>query len=225
MSTYAIGDIHGCYKALRLVFEHANFQPEDQIIFLGDYVDRGSGVMQTIDFLQEQSESFQLTFLKGNHEIMMLEARENQADFAFWYRNGGKATLQSYELDGKKKWMKKIKESHWEFLLNAKPYFSVADTIFVHGALQPGVPLKKQSPKYLYWQKVNNPPPYNSTNKIICGHTSQKDGKIADWGHTICIDTYAYGGYWLSCLNVDTGEYLQASELGTVKRGLLVNNE
>ena len=39
--TIAIGDIHGCSIALEALIETINPQPNDTIIPLGDYVDRG----------------------------------------------------------------------------------------------------------------------------------------------------------------------------------------
>jgi len=217
MSTYAIGDIHGCFKALKLLFEQADFQAEDNIVFLGDYVDRGPGVKQTIDFLLERSKIYQIAFLKGNHELMMLDARNGGRAFKFWHKNGGRETLESYGTNANQDWIEAIEQSHWDFLENSLPYHRAGENIFVHAALEPGVALHEQSEKYLYWQKITDPPAYAEGIKVICGHTSQKNGKIADWGHTMCIDTYAYGGYWLTCLNVETNEYIQASELGTVK--------
>ena len=221
MSEYAIGDIHGCFKALRLIFEHVPFKPDDHLIFLGDYVDRGPAVKQTIDFLIEKSKEYSITFLRGNHEIMMENAKKGGKDFTFWHKNGGKETLQSYGTDASQDWINAIDDGHWQFLADCLPYHEAGHTIFVHGALEPDVHLHNQTPEYLFWQKVNNPPAYAPEKRVICGHTSQKTGKIADWGHTTCIDTYAYGGYWLTCLNVQTNEYLQASELGTVKTGIV----
>ena len=62
---------------------------------------------------------------------------------------------------------------------------------------------------------------YLADKQVICGHTSRKNGKIHDFGHSICIDTYAYGGQWLTCLNVETGEFIQANEEGEVQKGNL----
>ena len=46
--TLVIGDIHGGFKALQQVFERANITENDQLIFLGDYVDRGRQNLETI---------------------------------------------------------------------------------------------------------------------------------------------------------------------------------
>ncbi|MGB0774275.1 MAG: metallophosphoesterase, partial [Akkermansiaceae bacterium] len=39
MRTLAIGDIHGCLAPLKELWTAINPQPEDQIIFMGDYID------------------------------------------------------------------------------------------------------------------------------------------------------------------------------------------
>ena len=41
MRTLVIGDIHGCSKALRTLLDAVKPGPEDVLITLGDYVDRG----------------------------------------------------------------------------------------------------------------------------------------------------------------------------------------
>ena len=42
MRTLVIGDIHGAYYPLLQVMERAKVTPDDQLIFLGDYADRGA---------------------------------------------------------------------------------------------------------------------------------------------------------------------------------------
>ncbi|MFM7711879.1 MAG: metallophosphoesterase [Microcystis sp.] len=41
MRTLAIGDIHGCSKALDHLLEIVNPKPQDTLITLGDYVNKG----------------------------------------------------------------------------------------------------------------------------------------------------------------------------------------
>lgn len=47
---------------------------------------------------------------------------------------------------------------------------------------------------------------------MICGHTSQRSGRPVNLGHTICIDTYAHGGGWLTCLDARSGRLWRARE-------------
>jgi serine/threonine protein phosphatase 1 len=56
---------------------------------------------------------------------------------------------------------------------------------------------------------------------MICGHTSQKSGLPLNLGHTVCIDTFAHGGGWLTCLDVRTGLYWQANQNGGLRTDAL----
>jgi serine/threonine protein phosphatase 1 len=49
---------------------------------------------------------------------------------------------------------------------------------------------------------------------MVCGHTAQKTGVPLHLGHAICIDTYVYGGGWLTCLEVTSGQVWQANQRG-----------
>ena len=49
MGLIAIGDVHGCARTLDTLLERLYLQPEDHLIFVGDYIDRGPdscGVIQ-----------------------------------------------------------------------------------------------------------------------------------------------------------------------------------
>ncbi|WP_299840259.1 metallophosphoesterase [uncultured Tenacibaculum sp.] len=49
MAIYAIGDIHGSFKALTTIFKQRIIKPEDKVVFLGDYIDRGSKNLSSIN--------------------------------------------------------------------------------------------------------------------------------------------------------------------------------
>ena len=51
--TLVIRDIHAAKKALVQVLERVELQADDQLIFLGDYVDAWSAAVETVDFLQK----------------------------------------------------------------------------------------------------------------------------------------------------------------------------
>lgn len=74
----AIGDIHGCSKTLqKLVWEQLRLDTQDQLFFLGDYIDRGPNGAGVIDFILElQASGYQVYPLRGNHEQMLLRAWE-----------------------------------------------------------------------------------------------------------------------------------------------------
>ena len=221
MGTFAIGDIHGEADALQTLMDLQLFQQQDAIIFLGDYVNNGPKVRDTIEQLIRISTTYKTIFLTGNHEITMLRSRNNPRLFANWMFSGGKETLASYGTGDEPNWQEKVPETHWNFLESCQPYFEMGNIIFVHAGLESGVPLAEQHPLYLYWKPYLEPSPYSHDKMVICGHTARSDGRIADFGHTICIDTHACGGQWLTCLEVEKRNYWQVRGSGEVRTGSL----
>jgi len=100
LRTIAIGDIHGCSVALAALLESIDPQPDDTIVPLGDYVDRGIDSKGVIDQLIALGDRCRLVPLLGNHEEMMLGAREGRSDFQFWMNCGGITCLESYGSTG-----------------------------------------------------------------------------------------------------------------------------
>lgn len=223
MATYAIGDIHGCLTALKTIFELGNFQPSDTIVCLGDYIDRGPDSKGVLDFLIGKQQAHQLVFIKGNHDIMMEAARNSTEHYRQWAWFGGTETLDSYNIGDDPDWVFSVPEAHWQLLGKALPYYAQGNRLFVHAGFEPGKPLTRQSLNALHWHKYQIPEQYEPNKLVICGHTSRKNGEIADFGHTICIDTCCYGGQWLTCLNTDTGEWMQAHDAGISRTGKLEN--
>jgi len=221
MAIYAIGDIHGSYKALKTIFNQGMIQPKDKVVFLGDYVDRGPDSKGVIDWLINKRNSFDFEFILGNHEIMMRTAKTSPQRLTEWLHFGGTKTLDSYKIGDDKNWMNKIDKSHWDFIDSCLDYLKIESFIFVHAGLETNKSLDEQNKHHLFWKKYETPLAYDSSKTVICGHTSRKNGEIADFGHTICIDTYAHGGMWLTCLNVVTGEFMKANNRGQIEKGKL----
>ena len=221
MAIYAIGDIHGCYNALTTVINSVQKSDYDTFVFLGDYINRGPKSKQTLDWLMDFSQTNNAVFLRGNHEIMMMVARQDENSLSEWLHFGGNNTLKSFEIVAKEKWAQNINDNYWQFLEQTQPYHQIGKHIFVHAGLEFGKSLDDQNNHNLFWKKYIIPQMYSLENTVICGHTSRKNGEIADFEHTICIDTYAYGGQWLTCLNVNTGEFYQANQEMKLQNGKL----
>ena len=51
--TLAIGDVHGCLTALDTLLGFVRPGPTDQLVFLGDYIDRGPDSKGVLDRLIE----------------------------------------------------------------------------------------------------------------------------------------------------------------------------
>lgn len=222
MRLLAIGDIHGCSTAFDNLLEAVGLQQEDQLITLGDYVDKGPQTRGVLERLLELYENHQLIPLTGNHEIMMLEARKGGRSQEFWLSKGGDKTLDSYSQMNEIKTLDNIPNEHWNFLKNSCLAWYETDThIFVHANAAPHLPMAQQSPDELFWQKFSPRDPHDSGKILICGHTSQKDGRPINLVHRICLDTWVCGNGWLSCLDVDTGKIWQTNQQGQWQIGFL----
>ena len=221
--TIAIGDIHGCATALNRLLTEIQPTPNDTIIGIGDYVDRGMESAQTLDILIDLVTKCRFIPLIGNHEIMMYKALQNgKADFNFWYQHGGNATLASYGGD-----IKNIPPHHITFLSHCIRFYETDTHFFIHANYDDSLPLEEQPDEIAFWQHVKGFPPglHISGKTAVVGHTPQTDGDILNLGHLKVIDTYCYGDQWLTALDVTTGDFWQANTPGELRTGKLEEPE
>ena len=214
--TIAIGDIHGCSKALAALIDAIAPNSSDLLVMLGDYVDRGPDSRGVLDLLLELQQQCRLLPLLGNHELMMLSVMAGEMDSSIWERYGGSETLGSYNWD-----LAHVGEAHRAFLGSCWRFFETDTHLFMHANYIADLTLDEQPEDVLFWTHVSSvlPPPHRSGKKAIVGHTPQIDGEILDLGHLICIDTCCFAGGWLTAYDVETGYAWQADRLGYLRTG------
>ena len=217
MRLFAIGDIHGCSVALKRLDEEIGFRATDTIVTLGDYVDRGPDSCGVIDFLIHLRSRSNLIVLRGNHEIMMLRAQHDRSLLTEWLANGGDRTLDSYEAMS----FDDVPELHWDFLHSTVAYHETQRDFFVHANAYADIPLADQPDYMLFWEFFGHPSLHQSGKRMVCGHTAQRSGQPLDVGHAVCIDTFAHGGGWLTCLEARSNFYWQATQNGEIRFGSL----
>lgn len=221
--TIAIGDIHGCSRALDAVVHAIAPQPDDTIVTLGDHIDRGPDSRGAVDRLLSLKKQCRLISLTGNHEEMLAEALRDKAAIEKWLRCGGTDTLRSYGAaggDSPRRLCDWFPDSHREFQIAGGPYHETPTHIFVHAGLLPDVPLDAQPPVVLTW-RVTDPASavaHRSGKVTVVGHTPQKSGEVLDLGHLLCIDTNCVRGGWLTAIEMESRTVWQVDAAGRMRR-------
>lgn len=140
----AIGDIHGCLHPLRSLLEEKVLPtPDDTLVFLGDYIDRGPHSKGVLDYLIGlQQQGYATVFLRGNHEQTLLDALDAEKNlkkglfskpknplFINWLEGfGGRQTLDSYGLPD----LKNFPKEHEDWLRSLQLYHQADSYYFVH---------------------------------------------------------------------------------------------
>ena len=217
MRTLAIGDIHGYNNALEAVLEAARITADDSLIFLGDYIDRGPDSKAVVSRIIRLSQQQHVIALRGNHEVMILSAREDPLQFNLWCSYGGDETLRSYEAGYRNDWQQLVPPDHWTFFQNTRRWFEIETHIFVHATLTPELDLADQPDYVLFWEQFSIQLRHKTGKTVVCGHTPQRSRLPAKGESSVCIDTGIYSGGWLTCLDVDSGIFWQADESGTTR--------
>jgi serine/threonine protein phosphatase 1 len=221
MRTLAIGDIHGCLSSLEALLEAAHVTTDDFLIFLGDYIDRGPESKAVVSRVIRCGEQQRTITLRGNHEVMILQAREDPLQAKLWSSYGGDEALHSYGAGYSEAWQAFIPDEHWKFYEQTRPWFEIETHIFVHATVSPDLSMQEQPDFLLYWERFNEDLRHISSKIVVCGHTPQHSGWPTRGARSICIDTGVNSGKWLTCLDVDSGSFWQANESRMVRTGLL----
>tara|TARA_R110002167_G_scaffold13570_8_gene56228 strand:+ start:4712 stop:5437 length:726 start_codon:yes stop_codon:yes gene_type:complete len=151
MRTLVIGDIHSGLRALEQVMLRAGVTGEDQLIFLGDYVDGWSHAVETVQFLMDLQKTHQCVFLRGNHDELCHDWLVEGKDNPMWLQHGGEATMKSYgKVNGT---TLKTHISFYEALINY--HLDASNRLFLHAGFTNlrGVDFEYFS-KTFYWDRT-----------------------------------------------------------------------
>lgn len=141
MNRWIIPDIHGCAKTLKTLLENLlKISKEDELFFLGDYIDRGPNGKGVLDYLMGlQASGQKIHCLKGNHEEYCIKAWENDQTFhlfkpsvqKLWESVGAKETYKSF--GGKRP--RDIPEQYIDWMRKLDYYYELEQYILVHAGM------------------------------------------------------------------------------------------
>lgn len=207
----AIGDIHGHSLALQSLLDLISPGPNDIIVTLGDYVNRGPDSRGVIEILIELQEHCRLIPILGNHDELMLDSRNDPHAELRWKSQGGEITLASYCPNAG---IEDVPQSHWDFLESCQPYFETDEFVFTHANYCWYSALEDQPGSLLRWLSLEESPPRAHLNgkTFIVGHTP---GEIRNFGFCLCVDTGCGFGGTLTAMDVVSNKSWKVSEIGT----------
>ena len=227
---FAIGDIHGCDSLLKKIHKKILNKSEKVngkkiLIYLGDYIDRGSEVKETIDtIINFRPKDFKCVFLRGNHDQMLMDFVNNKRDsLEIWLYNSGGETLKSYcgsafteKLNNsstqeqliRKTLVKKLPPKHLKFFYDLQFCYIWKNYFFVHAGIDPNRPLNNQRENDMIWTRA---PKFLASDQpfekiVVHGHTPNKT--VEEKSNRINLDTgaiYPELGK-LSCMCLDVKE-------------------
>ena len=141
MSRWIIPDIHGCARTLNALLKNMlKATRDDELFFLGDYIDRGPASKEVLDTLIDLQEGgWNIHCLKGNHEdycVRTWEADHERHLFKpdvqkLWENVGAKETYKSFGV----KRPREIPERYIEWMRHLLYYYEIENYILVHAGM------------------------------------------------------------------------------------------
>ena len=221
---FVISDIHGQYDLFLKMIKKIGLKREDLMIIAGDICDRGEKSYEIyMKCMKMIKLGYNLKFILGNHEDMLLEDLENdyplryETEFSI-YRNS-----KYFNKKSMKEWYEEnfFKEIKWlvKWLKNCPLIISGNENIFVHAGLDLQTDVEKQERETVLWTReefwINEESileEYRSKN-IYFGHTPNINGRISEKTDKIWdIDCGAFFTHFLGCVEVKSKEKIYVFE-------------
>jgi len=210
MSTYIIGDVHGCGQELQALIQKIAPASTDEIILVGDVIDRGFHGHLVWELIQQ----YHMKVLLGNHENKMKKFFERKKDYVpahyLWaFENLFETT-------------KVVTQPEFEAWLQGLPLLlQRGEDIIVHAGINVFNPTAENEACNVYghatpterrtdWWEL-----YNGSQMVVYGHVVPKDWKPyfhknrQGRTNSVCIDTCTHNGGDLTAYCLETGDIIQ----------------
>lgn len=127
----AIGDIHGCLNTFKALLDKIQLSTSDELILLGDYIDRGGHSKGVIDYIKHlQTSDYTVTTLRGNHEQMLINDYTDTVQKGY-KKLGDDRFLENFGISS----LKELPIEYVDFCKNLPFYQQRGKYILVHAGL------------------------------------------------------------------------------------------
>ena len=211
MSTFAVGDIHGNLPALRelLGLVQAALTPGDTVVFLGDYIDRGSGSKQCVDAILEfaAAHAGDTVCLGGNHEDWMMRSYRDHTAHSWLLGMKGYSTIGSYSSDAEivlraaaskagtglytddalqlpyDMFFESMPADHLRFFDTLRLTYDDPQGIYVHAGYDPRLPLTEPTRDTVLFGRNDGgfPAAYEGDRVVVYGHRNDAELDADGW--------------------------------------------
>jgi serine/threonine protein phosphatase 1 len=191
--TIVVGDIHGCWDELRRLLDKCRLSDADELISVGDLVDRGPAPVEVVRFFMERPRSYAVV---GNHEDKHMRIARGEP-------------IESRAQTICKGQLGDFYETAIRWFSTLPLFLEREGTVIVHAGLVPNVSLGQQPRNALLrgrmpWMRNNFDPArhwtefYSDARSVIYGHTIRD--VVEPLNNTWAIDTGACHGGKLTAL-------------------------
>lgn len=211
MSTIAVGDIHGHLQPLREVLAaiRAEAGPDDTVVLLGDYIDRGAHSRECIaEILSFRATApARIVCLMGNHEEWLLRTMRDSTRHSWLLGMEALDTIRSYSPEAAERirhaaslvgdalyldrcplpydlFFDAMPAAHRAFFEELQLFEETPDCICSHGGLDPdGGALGAQRPGSLIWGATGFQDRYAGERALVYGHWNNAELDAGGWPH------------------------------------------
>jgi len=104
---FVVGDLHGMFSVLERLLEKLDFDPKiDRVFSVGDLIDRGPESYRVLEFLDKPW----FFSIKGNHEVMLINAKDDKSIYRSWTKHNGGAWWKDIDSITQEKIHKRLKQ-------------------------------------------------------------------------------------------------------------------
>jgi serine/threonine protein phosphatase 1 len=209
MATIAIGDVHGNSAALDDLLRQLKGEVTrgDVVVFLGDYIDRGSNTKECVDRILALRHEMpgSVVCLCGNHDDWLLRTLRDSRQHTWLLATDAFKTIRSYSVDAAhvlreaasragaalygddcvlpyEVFFECMPIAHIQFFESLRSYYQTPDCVCTHGGLDPSVSsVHEQTRHDLIWGAGGFPDEYDGPDTVVYGHRNNAVVNAEGW--------------------------------------------